>query len=146
MKKISIDSPISIKIDSNTISIDSPIKISIPSDTPSYDAVIKKLQTDLQFMQKTLSSMSQRTVTYSGGGGEVRILNMDDVAYSQPINNDTLIWDSSMQKFILQQLPISLQLNTILSPLTIPINTTYAVSSYFHAKSDVRINGILHIH
>jgi hypothetical protein len=63
--------------------------------------VVKKLQTDIANLKRHVDSTSR--ATYSGGpsgGGEVRILRMDDVVKGvTPVNGSVLTWNTSLNKF-----------------------------------------------
>jgi len=69
--------------------------------------LFNRLQSDFQTLKKYVEARPQvqpsSGVFGSSGSGEVRILRMDDMAKGTPVEGDTLVWSSALNKFELAQ-------------------------------------------
>jgi len=98
--------------------------------------MFKKLQDEFAFLKKFVGSQHS-------GGGEVRLLKLDDVVNQVPNNDDVMVWDSTLNKFNFtdQASMLSVTHNVISKETIIPIDTSYSVISYLKLKAPLIIHG-----
>jgi hypothetical protein len=84
--------------------IDTPI--SVPKEVTTdlekkFLKLFNRLQNDFQTLKKHVENTRNSGSTFGGssGSGEVRILRMDDVVKTKPVNGDVLVWDSALNMF-----------------------------------------------
>jgi hypothetical protein len=53
----------------------------------------------MQTLKRYVDQKPSTTIVNSGGGGEVRVLRMDDVDKSGLVDGATLVWDATLNKF-----------------------------------------------
>jgi hypothetical protein len=90
------------KITQEPTSKESDVEVPEP-DESAVMRVIKQLQKDFAALKQHVDSNKQQvaSVSFGGGGsGEVQITRMDDVERATPDDGDTLVWDSSLGKFV----------------------------------------------
>jgi len=93
------------KIEEKAVDIKSLNKDSTTVAEKQFLVIFNKLQADFQTLKKYVDGKTN-SGSYGGsaGSGEVRILRMDDMVKGiVPIEGDTLIWSSALNKFELKQ-------------------------------------------
>ena len=96
-----------------------------------------KLQADFQNLKKYVEGKSSsRSVPVTSGGGEVRILRMDDVDPTGLVDGSTLQWNATLNKFVLVSSPN----NATSKQSQVP---TYGGTTYFELTASS--SGYIHI-
>lgn len=91
-----------------TPDINRKIDAAIEAADKRFLVLFNRLQSDMHALKRHVDSKPTTVLQssgYTGGGGEVRILRMDDVSRSsQPVNGNTLVWSTALNKFELKPL------------------------------------------
>lgn len=85
--------------------IDVKIDAAIAEADKRFLKLFNRLQADLQTLKRHIDSKPATVIQQggSGGGGEVRILRMDDIIKTiPPTDGDTLVWSTILNKFELK--------------------------------------------
>jgi hypothetical protein len=90
---------IQTKIDTPVINI-SPKEVTTDLEK-KFLKLFNRLQNDFQTLKKHVENTRNSGSTFGGssGSGEVRILRMDDVVKTKPVNGDVLVWNSTLNMF-----------------------------------------------
>lgn len=110
----------------------------------NFTKILNRLQSDIANLQRQLVSRPTYSSGWgSSGGGEVRVLRMDDVIRETPVDADLMIWDSLLNKFVFgsQSSLLSVTHNVINKETTILADTSYSVIGYLHLKAPLIIHG-----
>lgn len=89
----------------DTTDIDIKIDAAITEADKRFLKLFNRLQADLQTLKRHIDSKPATIIQQGGtsGGGEVRILRMDDIIKTiPPADGDTLIWSTILNKFELK--------------------------------------------